>query len=340
MSGSITFDSERDIAYAHSHPALDDVMHIVHAAWHGIRSATGALPGHKLTIPHEGDLDGNAVRHILGLISHHDIRTICFQGYSGLADWLARDIKKHFGSDVRIHVITHVTSTQFENHFEMQMQEKIATLLRLGILRAHGSVKADFDSVAPGCWSRTLINAAPRIGDGFVTPAFDPDCVFIPLENTWRKNLYTNILAANAVPQVRRIYTVNWPSMLETVADLSKVKLIGYKRGLDLYATMASCSVMIAATLAECQPMTELEGLAVGTPSVSGPLLLKEFDDDPLTKLSRVPAVDNPRAIAKVVDRLMSIRRSSPAEVAEMIDAHLKNRLDLCFESYGEFFGL
>lgn len=340
MSGPITFDSERDIAYAHPHPELDRVLHIVHAAWHGIRSATGALPGHKLTIPHEGALDGSAVRHIMGLISHHDIRTICFQGFSSVADWLARDLKKHFGSDLRIHVITHVTSAQFENHFEMHMQEKIATLQRVGIVRAHGSVKADFDSVAPECWNRTLINAAPKIGDGFVPQAFDPDCVFVPLENTWRKNLYTNILAANAVPQVRRIYTVNWPTMLEAIADLSKVKLIGYKRGLDLYGMMASCSLMIAATLAECQPMTELEGLAVGTPSVSGPVLLEEFDGDPLTDLTRVPAVDNPRAIATVVDRLMSMRRSSPGEIAGMIDAHLTKRLDLCFESYGEFFGL
>ena len=334
----IAFNFDRDTQLANESQAFDKVLFVSHMHWHGIRSAVGALPGHKLCIPHEGgSLDGSSARHIIGIIVHHNISHVCFHGFSPVAEWLARDLKKHFGSDLGLSVVTHVTSSQFENHFEIEMQRRIQNLQKLGVFRRHGSVKPNFDSVVETCWARTLINAAPNISPNQFYYAFDPDSVFIPLENTWRKNLYTNIISANALDQVKRINTVNWPSSLENLLDLSKVRHVGYKRGFELYSTMASASVMLGVTLAECQPMTELEGLAVGTPTISGQLLLSEFADDELTKLTRVSTGDNPRSISQVLDSVMNFRRSSPDELQQMISEHLQKRLKLSFESYRDF---
>ena len=130
---------------------------------------------------------------------------------------------------------------------------------------------------------------------------FDPNAVFVPVENTWRKNLYTNILAACNTEGIERIYTVNWPRAFSRPwRTFSRLQLVGYKRGLDLLTTLGSVSAVLAVTLAECQPMTQLEAFALGTPALTGPLELAEFADHELTQLCEVPHLDNPALIFPV----------------------------------------
>lgn len=333
-----TFNSDRDTRFAHSHPELSSVLHVVHAEWHGIRSATASLPGHKLTIPHDRKLDAEELRHFYGLIFQHSIQKICFQGFSDCAEALALDAKRNLSDSVRLYAVTHVTSAQFEHNFELQMQVRLKHLRAIGVIAGLGSVKPNFASVVDTYWPRTLVNAHPnfqgRVRDGM---PFSAKTVFIPVENTWRKNLHTNILAACGSDRVHSILTVNWPTGLEAIADLSRVRHVGYKRGTELYGLMASASLVLSVTLAECQPMTALEALAVGTPCLTGPLGLVEFESDPLTELIETPILDNPASIRKSMDRLIELRSSQPVDLAQMIDEHLARRLAACFQSYGEF---
>ena len=334
------FDADRDLAFAHDAPGFGDVLHVFDANWHGIRSASGCLPCHKLAISNEEPFDAAANRHIIGLIHKHRLRRIVFQGYSGVAHTLAATIKREFKGAVRLYAVTHVTSAQFGHHFEIDMQRDIHQALQKGILSRAGSVKPHFDAVMPGTWPHLLVNMAPNIPHIDRPIGFDPGAVFIPIENTWRKNLYTNVLAALPVAEVELIYSVNWPTALERIADLGKLKITPFRKGRDLLAFIGSMGALLGVTLAECQPMTQLEALAMGTPCLTGALGIDEFADDPLIPLIEVAGADNPAPIRAALERVLALRRDDPAALTQMIEAHLARRHALAVERLGDFLEL
>lgn len=334
------FGARRDVAFAHTVPGFERVLHVFDAHWHGIRSASGCCPGHKLAISHRTGLDGEAFRHIVGLIFRHGIERVVYQGYSWVADELSHVLRREFGGAVRQFAITHVTSSQFENHFEMDMQAALIAGLRRGVLSGLASVKPQFRSVVPEYYPHTIVNFAPRVAKERRPVAFDPQAVFVPLENSWRKILYTNLLAAHALPEVERIYAVNWPTGLDKMMALEKLRIVPFRSGLDLYAFMGSMGALMNVSLAECQPMTQLEAWAMGTPCLTGPLRLEEFEGDPLIAASEVEVLDNPHYIRVALERLLALRREDPDALAQMIDAHLAARTTLAAERYADFLEL
>ncbi len=109
MTTIIDFDAPRDVDVAHDAPWAGRVMHVFDAGWHGIRSATGCLPGHKLAITHAGPFDGEGARHVVGLIHRFGIDRVVYQGFSFRAAELARMVRHDFGSEVIQSVVTHVS---------------------------------------------------------------------------------------------------------------------------------------------------------------------------------------------------------------------------------------
>ncbi len=334
------FDRIRDTEFAHKAPGFERVLHVFNTSWHGIRAASGYAPGHKLAISDEDGLDGEALRHIQGLVHHHGITRVVFQGYSPTAADLAGLLRRDFGDALSLSVITHVTSAQFENAFEIEMQGLIADQLATGVLARAGSVKPGFAAVVSGYWPHTILNYAPRVDAPAMGFGSDPGHVFVPVENTWRKNLYTNVLAALAAQATTHIHVVNHPTGLDRIADLGRLVVQPYRKRGPLLAFMAAMEVQMNVTLAECQPMTQLEALAVGTPCLTGPLRLAEFADDPLCALTEVEAVEMPGPIAAALDRVVSERRADPDALAQMIDAHLALRTKLATERYADFLDL
>jgi hypothetical protein len=337
MSSTLLFNSERDIAFAHQDRRFDNVLHVMHSDWHGIRSASACLPGHKMAISHEGGLNGEFFRHAIGLIVARRIRTVCLQGLSANAFDLAETLRSDFGSSLRIVAVTHVTAAQFENFFEIQMQKRLFDTLQRGIIDRIGSVKPHFHRAFPLYWPRTIFNPAPDIAR-FRAGQHDPEAVFVPVENTWRKNLYSNILGACSLSELRHVFAVNRPTGLELLADISKLRLSGYLRGMNLYAFMGSVAALLNVTLAECQPMTQLEALAMGTPCLTGPLALPGFATHPMTRLTEVHRLDAPDAIADALRELLLERRRDPKGFVAMLDDYLDRRNAACFSSYLEFF--
>lgn len=336
MDESLVFGAERDVRVAHHDPAFDGVLHVFDRHWHGIRSATGCLPGRKLGVSHKRSLDGSELRHIEGLIYKWGINTICYQGYSDIVDGLIASMHDAFGAEIKQYCVTHVSSVQFDNHFEMHMLGKMTARLREKKLRGLGSVKPDFTSVCPPFWGGTIINMPPAIKAP--VPGFRAHgAVLIPLENSWRKNLYTNVLAADAVPEVSRILAVNEPSFLDEVMQSMKLRVIGYQTPQALLGYMASSALVMNVTLAECQPMSQLEALSVGTPCLTGPLGLSGFSDHPLGRLTEVAALDNPAQISPKIATMMRLWRTDPNELQEMVDDFLKKRIAAGINSYREF---
>src|SRR5205085_11004788 len=119
---------------------------------------------------------------------------IVYQGYSEAADSLIEVLGRNLGSAIQQYVVTHVTTSQFEHHFEMHMLRRMADRLKLGQLHRLGSVKPNFSDFLPTVWPKCIINLPPNT-DALIraTPQRDTGVVLLPLENTWRKNLYTNV---------------------------------------------------------------------------------------------------------------------------------------------------
>jgi len=349
---SAVFDDHATLRWAHQTPGFERVLHVAHHEWHGIRNAISACPGHKLLISHDAQYSEDDYLDIERQIDQPRIERIVFQGYSDTADRLALRLRARLDSAVRMSAITHVTATQFENPFEMQMQARLGTRRRYGVFDRLGSVKPDFARSFDAYWSETIMNFAPdlrrsepnaRSRSGAKNgPQTGPQgsIVYLPLDIGWRKNMFTNVLAALQTPGVTEIWTTNYPNGLDELCSLERLHLVGYLRGAKLLARCAESDVVLLATLAECQPMTALEALAVGTPPLTGPLALKEFASDPLTALTETPSVDNPTEIARALGRLIEARRADETAMAEMIADHLDRRHALAAERYAAFLDL
>jgi hypothetical protein len=164
--------------------------------------------------------------------------------------------------------------------------------------------------------------------------------VFIPVENTWRKNLYTNVLAACGSANVDIVYAVNHPSGLQEIADLRKLQLTGYLRGMNLYSFMGTIGCVLNATLAECQPMTQLEAMAMGTPCITGPLRLPEMDRHPLTQLTEAKVLDSPAEIQSTLDNVLRERHVDNAGFQQMLTDYRHCRLQACLNSYARLLNI
>ena len=340
MVKTCEFNATRDFQFAQSFEGFEGVLHVFNADWHGVRAASAYAPGHKLAISERDGLDGEAIRHVFGIISKFRINRVVFQAYSHVASNLCESIHRQFGQGVKIHVITHVTATQFENQFEMEMQALLLQQLAKGIVHRIGSVKPRFNEVISACWEGTLLNFSPNIGELTARMNTVEGSAFVPIENSWRKNLYTNMIAVHNCEAISSVFSVNFPTGLNKIRTLDKLSLTSFKRGVDLLGFMASMEVLMNVTLAECQPMTQLEAFAVGTPCLTGPLRLAEFEGDELLALCEVEEVDSPHFLTKALDKVIAVGRQEDGELQQMISAHLEQRNLMAALSYAEFLSL
>lgn len=324
----------------HVNPAFDRVLHIAHHEWHGIRSATAAYPGRKLLISADEPLTPERLLPVLDAIAGMNVTKVIFQGYSSNADQLLLAIKARFLDEIDCFVLTHVTTVQFEHLFEIEQIRTLQTRFRMGSLTGLGSVKPDFGASFEDFYPDTIINFAPNIDSALHVPKDEERTLHVPLDVCWRKNMYTNIVAAQKCPSVDRVKTSNFPTGLADILPLDKLQLTGYLRGQNLLDEMGRSTALVGATLAECQPMTQLEAFAMGTPALTGPLAMREFEADPLMTLCTTTNLDNPHLLSKDIGRLMDAAHSDPKAMKDMIADHLTTRTRLATERLAEFVGL
>lgn len=332
----LEFSPAADMALAHDDARLSRTLQVYHGNWFGIASASAALPGHKLRLRAEA-LDAAAVAPVAEFIGHHGITRVCFQGFSEAAEQLLRGLRASCGPEVRFFAVSHVTATQFQAPFEIRMQAAMRACVADGTLTAVASVKPHFHEVVPGTWHKTIINFCPRL-DQVGEPM--EGHVFIPVENHWRKGLYTNLVAALRARGVQQITCVNEPKHLELLEDISTVRITGFLPRAAMHGEMSRAAVVMNVSLAECQPMTQLEAFALGRPCLTGPLGLEEFEDDPLVTLCTVAHLDTPHDIIAKLEALLQLQVREPAAVQQMAAAHVAARNRLAADRYAEFFDL
>lgn len=333
------FDSLQMTRLSHTAAGFDRVLHVAHHEWHGIRQATAYSPGHKLLISAHEPLSDAHKRAIADQIGKMGIDRVCFQGYSDNADALLLHLHAVLGPQVKFYMVSHVTTAQFDHQFEMTVIARLLNRLRYGFLDGIASVKPGFWRAVDGLWPGTIINYAPNMpmAKGLRSSVTE---VYAPLDVGWRKNLFTNVIAGSLAANVDVVKTANFPNGLENIHDLGKLRLVGYLRGRDLFDEMARSSVTLIATLAECQPMTQLESFAVGTPALTGPLEVEEFANDPLVQLCTTTRLDNPALLAKDIERVVDVLKADPDGMLAMIAEHLDRRHAIANRCYADFLEL
>ena len=333
------FDSLAMLRNSHEAAGFEKVLHVAHHEWHGIRQCSAYSPGHKLLISAHEAIAETEKRAIAESIARMGIERVCFQGYSDNADALLLYLRAVVGPNVKFYMISHVTTAQFDHVFEMTMIARLLNRLKFGVLDGIASVKPGFGRAIEGIWHGTIINYAPNMPMPQGQRSSRSE-VYAPLDLGWRKNLFTNIMAGSLATNVDVVKTANFPKGLENIHNLHKLRLVGYLRGRDLLDEMARSSLTLIATLAECQPMTQLESFAVGTPAMTGPLDVEEFTGDPLIDLCTTHHLDNPALLAKDIEKIVGVVRSDPKGMEQMIASHLERRHQLATQNYADFLEL
>ncbi|NLR72480.1 glycosyltransferase [Novosphingobium sp. ERN07] len=333
------FDSLPMVRSSHKADGFERVLHVAHHEWHGIRQASAYSPGHKLLISAHETLTEDEKRAIAENAARLGVERICFQGYSENMDALLLYLRSVLGPTIKYYMISHVTTAQFDHRFEMVVIAKLLNRLRFGVLDGIASVKPGFHRAIEGFWPGTIINYAPNIPMVSGRRSAHAE-VYAPLDVGWRKNLFTNIMAGSLARNVDVVKTANFPNGLESIHDLRKLRLVGYLRGKDLLDEMARSSLTLIATLAECQPMTQLESLAVGTPALTGPLEVEEFANDPLVTLCTTSHLDNPALLAKDIEKIVEVLRGDSDGMLQMIAQHLDRRHSVATRNYADFLEL
>lgn len=318
-------------------PDFHYVLHIAHSQWHGIRSATASMPGQKLLISADDKITTAEKNTIYETIEERRIKKVVFQGYSHNADELLVFLRSKCALTVKFYAITHVTTTQFVHLFEIDMIRLLQNRLQRGLIERLGSVKPNFSCYVTEVCSPTIINFMPIIHESFAMDQDENPSIFVPLDTDWRKNLYTNVTAALMCTGADHVKTANFPINLQDIINTSKLRLTGFLTGEELFCEYAKSSILLLSTLAECQPMTQLEAFAVGTPAMTRDLGISEFANDPLMRLCSTQHLDDPYSLSLDVEKLLSITINNSSEISDMLNDHKSRRLRIATNNLKEF---
>ncbi|CCD38273.1 Methyltransferase type 11 [Candidatus Paraburkholderia kirkii UZHbot1] len=329
------WQATRDTMYANADERFGTVCHIFHHDWVGMRSAVGALPGWKLSISSANVMPVRDIEVIIGLLQHHRITKLVMHGISDSMYALSRSLTK-VGYDQQ-YLVWHGTTTQWVWDDERRFAQRAIQMAREGKVRRFSAIRRGLGPiVGERNFAPQLVNMPPRFADGAVAHRVHRGNACSALAPSWndlRKNLATNVLAAQTVDRVSDIYVVaknfDLPKWLAP-----KVCKVPYRDHTSMLEMMATMDIVLNVTTIDCHPMVDLEAMSVGTPCVRGPLFLDGLEDHAYV---RATSVDNPMSVEGVgrcIDRVLGIEA---LELQGMVNDYKRALLELSRERYAEF---
>ncbi|MER2219113.1 hypothetical protein [Methylobacterium brachiatum] len=327
------FDSPEDTKYA-SEPnkIFSGVMFAFTQQWVGIRQACGAFPVSKLAIDAYHNWTAQDIMDIVAEIESRNISTLVFHGMAPSTSRLIRGIKINCPS-LKILSVWHGTMAGWAYEAELALFRELVVLLDRGTVDKVGFLRTGMNIVHKKSFKKCLFNIPPK-SDHIqrALPAFNDKpivCLFGSWNNQW-KNMYTNVIGAESSDNVAKIICYqNFSRGL-----LSKT-VHSPHGGLENHLTRtALVDLCLSVSINDCQPMTELEGLSVGTPSLRPNL---DHSDKPQHEYERVFTVDrylNPAEIGKHIDSLCKIDSGMIADLISSYNIHIKS---ISYDRYEEF---
>ena len=336
---ALVWDSADDTRWAADDARFARVLHVFHQEWHGIRAAASYAPGHKLAIPNERPLHPEEHAELLQGLASRQIAAVIVHGYSLAADALVTNLRA--AAPLPIFAVWHGNTAQLHSDYEVEIFALLLSRRAGGALDGLACVKADLHLVSGSAFPKTLLNLPPH-GPDLSPPApraAASGIAFLPVPNDWRKNFYSNLLAARLVPRIREVVVTTGFRPLPGPA-LPRIRRLRRPDREQVFRVMRGADLILNATLSECQPMTALEGLALGTPCLTGPLSLGALDRHPYQRLAQVAGVDSLREVRDAIERILDARERPGGELQAMMLDYSSALTQEALQRYGEFLRL
>ena len=129
LSSVIEFDADGDCRYARNDTGFAHVAHIFHQNWHGIRSAAGVQPGHKVAIPLQRPLGKGDLMKLVSQLEEWRIQKAVFHGFSDAAERAVRAVS---AAGIDCYLVWHGNLSQLVWEPEVQFFERAMAACRQG----------------------------------------------------------------------------------------------------------------------------------------------------------------------------------------------------------------
>jgi len=316
--GTVEIDGAFDTAWADPDARFSGLVHAFHLEWHGIRAASGYLPGSKVGFTANRDLLLREIQEIAAHCARPGVRAVLFHGFSENMEDVIRSVRRVTSGQVRLALVWHGSTAQFHAPAERDGFTTALELRRSGIVDVLACVKPEMELLSPLIHGETLLNLPPTVSPS-PAPLEPTGAVFVPMPADWWKNPHTNVIAAARSPSVRRIYCCAALEQPKAFGLTTPLEVLGRLKRDEIFRVLRRIDAVLNVSLAECQPMTALESVAHGVACLTGTLSLGALDAHPYQQLVQVPGTGSLRAISEVIERVLALRRDQGPELADMI---------------------
>ncbi|MBY0561637.1 polysaccharide pyruvyl transferase family protein [Hyphomicrobium sp.] len=307
LSSEIEFDADGDCRYARNDTHFARVAHIFHQNWHGIRSAAGVQPGHKVAIPLQRPLSRGDLMKLVTQLEEWGIRKAVFHGFSDAAERALRLVR---AAGIECYLVWHGNLSQLAWNPEAQFFDRAIAICRRGIVRRVHMMKSGMGMVFPRSYEPMLLNCPPSTNRRRLVPAFSGNhkIALVPAFPDIRKNLHTSLLGAALSSSIQEI--LHYGKIHGGMPETARCKRVLYAGHHNHIAFLHDIDVSVNVTTIDCHPMVDMEALGAGAMALSGPLFLDALTEHPFTALSVIANPFNVREIGKRLDYLSSMNNS------------------------------
>ncbi len=200
-------------------------------------------------------------------------------------------------------------------------------------------MKEGFRYPVHGLFQPMLFNLSPKFNsDNTVRRNHNllDGVVFAPGWSGWRKNVYTNVLAAAMSERIRSIWIyakdLDLPSLFS-----DKLRAWDYSTREFTFELIAQSSLCLNVSLVDCHPMVNVEAQTIGRPCLRGNLYLDALEEHPYVKLTNVNDITSVAEIRDGIERVLSVPSSEMQEI--ILDYQAKSD-DVARSRYLEFLEL
>jgi len=336
---SVEWNALQDTRYSHSLPDFGNVLHVFHKEWFGLRAVAGSLPGCKLAIPADADLSTDQLIEIYDAILSGGYQRIVFHGASKNTAILIEFLAHRGFAEIMFAVMQGATA-QWDHMPERRAAFDSIAFLRSRKIKGLHFLKRGFSYPVDGLFKPMLFNLSPKLNSnnriGRLSGLFEKGIVFVPGWSGWRKNVYTNVLAATMAESVRSVWV--YAKNIELPEPLSeKLRPQIFMTRESTLKLMAQASLCMNVSLVDCHPMVNIEAQTIGCPCLRGNLYLDALEEHPYIGLTNVADVTS---VSEIRDRIEVLLSVPSAELKDLTLDYQQKSDDVACSRYREFLQL
>lgn len=334
LSTAVEFDATGDLQYARTNALFSRVAHIFHQNWHGIRSAAGVLPGHKVAIPVHRSLHARDIGHIIAQLDEWKIDKAIFHGFSLEAEKVLRAVAS---ASIPCYLVWHGNLSQLVWEPEVDYFELALRACKRGQFRRAHMIKANMGDVFQRSYEPMLLNSPPVTHQVRLVPAFAAKhrIALVSAHTDIRKNIHSNLVGAALSKSIHDVlYYGKIRGIIPAIQRCKRIRYAGHDKHIAL---LHNVDASVNVTTIDCHPMVDLEALGAGAFALTGPLFLDALQKHPYTQLSEIR---NPFDVREIAARLNHVSEMNNSELQAVMSDYSQKLAGISHDRYAEFLGL